>query len=78
MPKIKEEEFYTANEIVKMGIMKASSDNTRKQMLLRFIRDGRIVAKNVGGEKSPRYIVKGKTLIEYMNTQVKPKQYTKK
>lgn len=78
MAKIKEEKFYTPKEITELGIMTASSPDTKRQMLLRFIREGRIQAVNLGGDKKPRYVVQGKHLMEYMNTQMKPGEYTKK
>ena len=76
--KIKAEKFYTPKEIVDMGIMTASNNDTKRQMLLRFIRDGRINAVNLGGNKKPRYVVQGKHLTEYMTTQMKKGEYTKK
>ncbi len=76
--KINPEKFYTPKEIVSLGIMKASTPDTKRQMLLRFIREKRIEALNLGGDKKPRYVVQGKNLLEYMNTQMKPKQYIKK
>ena len=78
MQKINPEKFYTSKDIVEMNILTASNSNTKRQMLLRFIREGRITAINLGGDNKPRYIVQGKHLIEYMNSQLKPKQYIKK
>ena len=78
MKKIDLEKFYTPNEIVELGIMTANSADTKKQMLLRFIREGRIEAKNLGGGNKPRYVVQGKHLVEYLNTQMKPGSYIKK
>lgn len=66
--KIKESEFYTPKEIIKLGIMTAKNDDTRKQMLLRFIRDGRIKAINLGTDKRPRYVVLGSYLLEYLKS----------
>lgn len=76
--KIDLEKFYTPNEVVALGIMSAKTPDTKKQMLLRFIREGRLEAKNLGGDKKPRYVVQGKHLVEYLNTQMKPGSYTKK
>ncbi len=76
--KINPEKFYTPKEIVKLDIMSASNADTKHQMLLRFIRENRITAINLGGDKKPRYVVQGKHLIEYKNTQMKPGEYEKK
>lgn len=75
---INQEKFYTPKEIIDLGIMSAKNNDTKRQMLLRYIREKRIEAVNVGGEKKPRYIVQGKSLSEYMNTQMKPGSYLKK
>lgn len=77
--KIDPEKFYAPKDIIALGIdfgiTDASSPDTKRQMILRFIRQGRIPATNVGGEKKPRYVVQGKHLIEYRDTQVKPGEY---
>lgn len=78
MKKINPEKFYTPKEIIDFGIMTATSVDTKRQMLLRFIREGRIVATNVGGELKPRYLVQGKNLLEYMKANMKQGQYLKK
>ncbi len=78
MKKIDPEKFYTPKEIAALGIMTASTPDTQRQMLLRHIRDGRIQALNLGGDKKPRYAVQGKHLISYRDTQVKPSGYEKK
>lgn len=79
MLKVKPEKFYTPKEIVEGGIIKVGSNtDTQRQMLLRFIRDGKITAVNLGGDRKPRYVVQGKHLTEYLDTQMKPKQYVKK
>lgn len=76
--KINPEKFYTPKEVIDLGIMTASSIDTKRQMLLRFIREKRIVATNLGGEKKPRYVVQGKHLLDYMTTNMKPSEYIKK
>lgn len=78
MKKINPEKFYTPKEIITLGIMSATTEDTQRQMLLRFIRQKRIEAVNLGGEKKPRYVVQGKHLIDYVNTQIKPGEYIKK
>lgn len=78
MKKINPEKFYTPGEVVALGIMTASNEDTQKQMLLRMIRTKRITALNLGGEKKPRYVIQGKHITEYMDTQIKPGEYTKK
>lgn len=78
MKKINPDKFYTPKEIIDFGIMTASSEDTKRQMLLRFIREKRLEAVNLGGEKKPRYVVQGKHLIDYVNTQIKPTEYIKK
>lgn len=75
---INPEKFYTPKEIVALGIMTASTVDTKRQMLLRFIREKRIEAMNVGGDKKPRYLVQGKHLLNYMTTDMKPGEYIKK
>lgn len=69
--KINPEKFYTAKEIADLGILTAKTPDTKRQMLLRHIREQRIEAVNVGGDKKPRYVVQGKHLIAYRDRQVK-------
>ena len=76
--KVNLEKFYTPNEIVELGVMTAPTTDGQKQMLLRYIRDKKIVAVNVGGDRKPRYLVRGKDLVEYMNAQLKTGQYITK
>lgn len=76
--KIDPEKFYTPKEVVDLGIMSASTNDTKRQMLLRFIRERRIEAVNLGGDKKPRYVVQGKHLIAYRDAQVKPGEYETK
>ena len=76
--KIDPEKFYTPKEVISFGIMTAGSQDTQRQMLLRFIRQKRIEAKNLGGTRKPRYVVQGKHLIAYRDTQMKPGEYEKK
>ena len=76
--KIDPEKFYTPKDIESLGVMTASTPDTRRQMLLRFIRQGRIEALNLGSEKKPRYAVQGKNLIKYRDGQMKPGQYETK
>lgn len=78
MKKINLEKFYTPKEIIKLGVMTASTPDTQRQMLLRFIREKRIQALNLGGDKKPRYVVQGKHLVEYIDSQMKPGDYEKK
>lgn len=78
MKKINLEKFYTPKEIVSLGVMTASTPDTQRQMLLRFIREKRITAVNLGGNKKPRYVVQGRHLVEYMDSQIKPGDYLKK
>lgn len=76
--KINPEHFYSVKEALDLGLMTASSFNTQRQMLLRNIREKRIEAKNLGGEKKPRYVIQGKHLIAYRDAQMKPGDYEKK
>lgn len=76
MKKIDPEKFYTPKQIVAMGVMTANTVDTQRQMLLRFIRQKRIEATNLGGNKKPRYVVQGKHLIAYLDRQTK--EYDKK
>lgn len=76
--KINPEHFYSVKEATDLDVMTASSFNTRRQMLLRMIRQKRIEAKNLGGEKKPRYVIQGKHLISYRDEQVKPGEYETK
>lgn len=75
---IKSEKFYTPKEVVELGLMSAKSLDTKRQMLLRFIRQGRIPATNLGGDKKPRYVILGKDLIAYANRQIKRGAYQTK
>lgn len=76
--KINPEKFYTPGEVVALGIMTASNEDTQRQMLLRMIRSKRIQAINLGGDRKPRYVIQGKHLSDYMNTNMKPGDYEKK
>jgi len=78
MKKINPEKFYTPKDIIGLGIMTASTPDTKRQMLLRLIRQKRITATNLGGDKKPRYVVQGKHLTDYMTTQMKPGEISKK
>lgn len=72
MSEIIKNRFYKTHEIAEMGLLsKAKSQNVRHQMILRFIRQGRIKGINVGNAVQPRYVVEGKTLLEYMNRAIK-------
>lgn len=76
---IKADKFYTPNEIIELGILtKAKSNDTRRQMVLRFIRESRVEYINLGNEKQPRYVVQGKHLIAYRDKRVKAGQYVTK
>lgn len=75
---IEPEKFYTPKDIVKLGIIKGNNLDVQKQMLLRFIRQKRIEAINLGGDKKPRYIITGENLLKYCDSQIKTKDYEKK
>lgn len=75
---IKSDEFYSPRDIIGMGFLTAKSENTRAQMILRHIRTGRLPAKNVGGDKQPRYVVRGKDLIAYRKAVMSPGSYESK
>lgn len=77
-PKIQPEKFYSATDVVNLGIMSASNKHTQRQMLLRHIRNGRIKAANVGTEEMPRYVVQGKELSRYAESRIKPGSYRTK
>jgi len=76
--KIDPEKFYTPKEIAGLGILTATTPDTKRQMLLRHIRDGRLPALNLGGDKKPRYAVQGKHLISYRDGAMKPGDYETK
>lgn len=78
MKKINPKKFYTPKEVLSLGIMTASNEDTQKQMLLRAIRQKKVVALNLGTDKRPRYVLQGKHITEYANRQIKPGQYEKK
>lgn len=62
------EEFYTPNEIVRTSdVIKGVNEDTRRQIILRHIRDGKIKAKNVGTPLKPRYMIRGIHLQEFIN-----------
>ena len=77
MKKIDPDKFYTVKEVLGLGILTASNLDTKRQMLLRHIRDKKIDAKNLGGEKKPRYLIQGSHLIAYSDRQMKPESYAK-
>lgn len=72
--KIKNTVWYTPNEIIESGVWdavtKASFKTTKQQMLLRFIREKRLLAKNLGTEQKPRYVVLGKNLKTFINRKI--------
>lgn len=76
--KINPEKFYAPKDIVELGVLTASTPDTKRQMLLRHIREGKIEAMNLGGDKKPRYVVQGKNLIKYRDEQMKPGEFIKK
>lgn len=76
--KIDPEKFYTPKEIAELGILTANTPDTKRQMLLRHIRDGRLPALNLGGDKKPRYVIQGKHLIDYKQGHLKPGEYETK
>jgi hypothetical protein len=65
MKKIQPTEFYTSSEIVARRITRGSNEDTRRQLLLRDIRNGELKAKNVGTKLKPRYVVLGKDLLAF-------------
>jgi len=65
MDTIDPNEFYTPNQVAEMGLIKAPSKKSRKQLVLRHIRNGVLTGKNVGNETQPRYLVQGKDIIIY-------------
>lgn len=76
--KIDPEKFYTPKEIAELGILTASTPDTKRQVLLRHIRDGKLPALNLGGDKKPRYAVQGKHLIAYSEARMKRGSYETK
>lgn len=78
LKKINPEKFYTPGEVVALGVMTASTEDTQRQMLLRMIRQKRIEAINLGGDQKPRYVIQGKNLVQYMKANMKPGEYEKK
>lgn len=73
--KIDPEKYYTPKEVIKLGISTAKDT----QVLLRHIRAGKIPdTLNLGSEKRPRYALKGKHLVDYLDKQVKPGEYETK
>lgn len=76
--KINPEKFYTPKEVIDLGLMTAKTPDTKRQMLLRMIRQKRIEAKNLGGNKKPRYVIQGSHLISYRDANMKPGQYETK
>lgn len=75
--KVKADEFYTPTEVAE-AFETAPTKDSRKQMVLRRIRNNDLKSKNVGHENQPRYLVRGKDLLDYYDTQMKPGEYTKK
>jgi len=71
---------YSVNDIAKENLVAfgGESFNAQKQMILRYIREGRLEATNVGGEKKPRYIVSGAELLKFIHMYGKQTRFTKK
>lgn len=78
MAKIKHDKFYTPKEMITFVPSKASTDDVKRQMILRHIGEGKINAVNLGGEKKPRYVIQGKNVQEYLDTHISPGEYNKK
>lgn len=69
MPKkIKEDDFLTPAEAT---IVLGKDEKSSTQVMLRHIRQGKLEAKNVGGDKKPRYLIQGKNLIKYRDTMMR-------
>lgn len=66
MKTIEAKEWYSASDIVRMRATRGSNENTRRQLLLRDIRNGDLKANNVGTEAQPRYVVKGSDLRKFI------------
>ena len=69
--KINTEEYYTPNEMIYLLDRSVSNEDTSKQIILRHIRNGTLIAKNVGGKLKPRYLIQGKNIVDYKNRKLK-------
>lgn len=74
--KINKETFYTVEQAAEL-IGTASTKDTRKQMIWRMIRQGRIEAIDRGKGAAPRYFIKGNELENYPERQVKQGTYSR-
>ena len=64
--KIDKNYYYTPNQIVEMGIMKAKTVNSQRQMLLRYIREGKLPSRNIGQANNPLYLIHGSDLDKFI------------
>jgi hypothetical protein len=70
--KIIDEKFYTPKQIANLGVTKAKTEDTRRQMVLRKINQGKFEDYvNVGSKLKPRYLVQGRHIKNYLDRQVK-------
>lgn len=76
MLNIKPDEIYTPNEISEMNLYLTKTKITKKQMILRLIRNEKIKATNLGSDKQKRYVVRGKDLLEFINQNKKNERKT--
>jgi hypothetical protein len=72
--KINKKSFYTVEQAAEL-IGTASTKDTRKQMIWRMIRQGRIESIDRGHGQAPRYLIKGEELQNYPEKQVKQGTY---
>ena len=66
---IQPDKYYTPPELAKGGIPNwgEGSVNTKKMLILRHIKAGKLKARNIQTEKKPRYIILGKDVLEYIS-----------
>lgn len=57
--------------------VKTDKLDSKKQMVMRLIREGKLKALNLGSELKPRYVVKGSDLIKFIHDYGKQSVITK-
>ena len=65
---LKPDKLYTADQIVKMGLILDVNLKPSRFRVYRLIKNGEIPAVNLGKGKNPKYFVTGKDLKKYVET----------
>jgi hypothetical protein len=66
MEKIEKDRWYRPSEIAKLGFIKNSKGEGDYALILKFIKRGKLMARNFGLGKTPYFRVKGDEIIRYL------------